>query len=146
MNLGKILFGLFGILFAIAGPGLLIAAGWWFAMDRPAYHVGWCPLCFGWSAGAGAQIAGLKTAFATEQASLNAEKAALDAQNRATLALRASADAWQARGQAAVQRASRDNAWRLRTADSILRQTLPADMSDAEQCRAAETVLRGAAR
>lgn len=146
MNPGKIIGGLFGVFFAIAGPLALGYAGFWWAMDRPAWHVGWCPVCVGWRAGANVQIATCRAAFAKEQTAFNTEKAALDGQNAAVLAMKATSDAWQARSVKAVQQASGAQAWRLRTADSILRQTLPADTSEIDQCRAAETMLRGAAR
>lgn len=143
---GKLIGATVGIFCGLAAPVALVWAGYWIAMDRPAYHVGLCPVCVGWGPGAHVQIAGLKTAFATEQSALNTERDAVNQQNAAIQATHDQAEVWQARSRQAVSDAARANAWRLATAAQIRRETLPADTTAAERCMASETLLRGAAR
>lgn len=143
---GKLIGGLVGIVGVL---WLGIAGAWamhWWDMDRPAFHLGPCPLCWHIAPGAHTEIAGLKTAFATEQASVHTLQAALDRQNAAVASLASSAQAWQRRSQQAVSEAASANQWRLATAAQIRRETLPADTTAAERCLASETLLRGAAR
>jgi hypothetical protein len=64
MSPGKLLGALIGILFALAGPAAIAYGGYWWGLYRPAWHVGWCPLCVGWGPGAGAELASLRAAEA----------------------------------------------------------------------------------
>lgn len=146
MSPGKLIGGLVGIFLALAGPLAIGYAGWWLALDRPDWRIGPCPFCLHLGAGAATQLAELKRAFVTEQTSFLAEQAALSRQNAAVAALSAQADAWQAASAKAVHDAASANAWRLATAAQIRAERLPADASDAEKCKAAEALLRGAAR
>lgn len=59
MNPIKFLVGAF---FALAAPALLIAAGWWLAVDRPAVAIGPCPFCLRLAAGDGVQLRALEAA------------------------------------------------------------------------------------
>lgn len=151
MSPGKLVGWAFGVFFALAGPALLFGTGVWWE-NRPAgwpnYAMGPCPICLHirFPDGPGARLAVMSTAFAKEQAAFTAEKAALEAQGRAVAALKTSADDWQRKSAAAVQQASSANAWRLRDADAILKERLPPDMAASDRCRAAETLLRSAAR
>jgi hypothetical protein len=53
---------------ALAGLLIFAYAGYWWALDRPAWHIGWCPICVGWSAGADAQLAAYAKAEKDAQA------------------------------------------------------------------------------
>jgi hypothetical protein len=65
---GKLIGIFFGIFFALAGPAAIFYAGNWWALDRPAYHIGWCPFCLGWNAGADVQLAAIQKAGKAAQA------------------------------------------------------------------------------
>lgn len=90
MSPGKMLGALIGILFALAGPAAIAYGGYWWALDRPAWHVGWCPLCVGWGPGAGTQLITLRAAevkAATQTKAVEVRQAQItttsDQQNRA---------------------------------------------------------------
>lgn len=53
---------LVAIFMALAGPLAIAYGGYWWAMDRPAWHVGWCPFCVGWGPGAGQKLRAMQTA------------------------------------------------------------------------------------
>ncbi len=88
--MGKILGALVGIFMALAGPAAIFYAGMWWADDRPAYHIGICPFCVGWNAGAHVQLAAIQAvakaaeahtqAVETKQAQVTAQASQNDVQ------------------------------------------------------------------
>ena len=77
-----------GAFFALAGPVVLIYAGWWLALDRPAYHIGWCPVCVGWGPGANTKI----TAYADAEKAAQARARTVEAHQAAVTAQAATHD------------------------------------------------------
>lgn len=144
--MGKLLGALIGVAFALAGPAAIAYGGYWWAMDRPAWHFGPCPFCIGWGPGANAKLAISAHDFTTEQASFRRLQAAFTAENAAVRALAKAGDALQARSAAAVRQATQANAWRLSLANQIIHAPPPADASPLGQCWAAEAVLREGGR
>jgi len=99
----KLMSGLIGLLLAIAGPGVCAFGGYWWAVDRPAWHVGFCPVCVGWGPGSKLRDAQLQHAFATEHASVITLEHAIAAQDAATRALSAAGAVALAKSETAAQ-------------------------------------------
>lgn len=133
---------LVALLMAIAGPLVLAYGGYWWALDRPAWHVGWCPFCVGWSAGANVQLAQSRADFATERQTVQVLRKAFDVENGSILTLQTASDRWQEASRQALIKAAAANAWRLSTAARIMALPEPADSSELGQCRAAYGVLK----
>lgn len=89
---GKLIGWALGIFMALAGPLAFAAGGYWWALDRPAWHVGWCPFCVGWGPGAGLALAQLRSAEAaaalhakqvqTAQTSISARASQIEADSQ----------------------------------------------------------------
>jgi hypothetical protein len=93
-----------------------------------------------------AQRDGYRADYATERQSFATLRGAIVIQNAAVLSLKSTGDRWQAQGRVAVAQAVKANAWRLADARRILDAPEPVDQSQAGLCKAAEAVLREAAR